>query len=409
MLGVGFQQRMERQDDENYERAPREEGIQRKKRMNNGLFQDYGDDFDDYVLKRKRKLFSVTPETENMLKNTFDASPHEGDPQPQSETQKPAEPQQSLPTKTSKHPPLQDQNQAEMKLQNSAKKVEQIKPKGKVKIARRQKLKSVKTTLRPVQTNLTMLVEKEQPVAKGRSAVLSQQLHSKRRHVQRSHKMKNDQIQRLKDVQPQPLERNASMTKKNIVAQQRRYVTRAMEPQPAITRQFTTSQPPLVRHNQRVTVSRKSLREREIQMNMPLQHDIDNIVHRGKIIARDKRVKKWPDYRGKENQLGEEDELHHRVEKSVNREGDRDTWRPAGDTEDDIDDDQGDDVSPVPVFDTEVNWSQTFQISHLDLQTERSDWIDLHCNVSGNLLLHSSDAQPMVNSFMEKLNSKHNE
>ncbi|CAL8358735.1 unnamed protein product [Lota lota] len=65
-------------------------------------------------------------------------------------------------------------------------------------------------------------------------------------------------------------------------------------------------------------------------------------------------------------------------------------------------------VAPTPLlFDPEVVWSQTFQVDQLDLQLLRSDWIDLNCNVSGNMLLHSSDAQAVVKDFMVKLNFRH--
>uniref|UniRef100_A0A665VIT8 Beta-1,4-N-acetylgalactosaminyltransferase n=1 Tax=Echeneis naucrates TaxID=173247 RepID=A0A665VIT8_ECHNA len=63
--------------------------------------------------------------------------------------------------------------------------------------------------------------------------------------------------------------------------------------------------------------------------------------------------------------------------------------------------------TPAPVFDPEVVWSQTFQVDNLNLQSRRSDLIDLSCNVSGNLLLHSSDALSIVKAFMEQLNKKH--
>uniref|UniRef100_A0A8C2WHT5 Beta-1,4-N-acetylgalactosaminyltransferase n=1 Tax=Cyclopterus lumpus TaxID=8103 RepID=A0A8C2WHT5_CYCLU len=69
---------------------------------------------------------------------------------------------------------------------------------------------------------------------------------------------------------------------------------------------------------------------------------------------------------------------------------------------------------PLPVVEksthrsgTDTNWSQTFQINHLNLQAHRSDQIDLGCNISGNLLLHSSEALPVVKAFMKQLKKKH--
>jgi len=56
---------------------------------------------------------------------------------------------------------------------------------------------------------------------------------------------------------------------------------------------------------------------------------------------------------------------------------------------------------------TDINWGQTFQINHLNLQAHRSDQIDLGCNIAGNLLLHSSEALPVVKAFMEQLKKKH--
>ncbi|KAA0715207.1 Beta-1,4-N-acetylgalactosaminyltransferase 3 [Triplophysa tibetana] len=59
------------------------------------------------------------------------------------------------------------------------------------------------------------------------------------------------------------------------------------------------------------------------------------------------------------------------------------------------------------VFDVEVNWAQTFQVKPFDLNRMQSDWIDLKCNVSGNLLLSESEAMTVVDAFMKKLNRKY--
>uniref|UniRef100_A0AAQ5X284 Beta-1,4-N-acetylgalactosaminyltransferase n=1 Tax=Amphiprion ocellaris TaxID=80972 RepID=A0AAQ5X284_AMPOC len=121
-----------------------------------------------------------------------------------------------------------------------------------------------------------------------------------------------------------------------------------------------------------------------------------------KTIPREKTRKKWSDVEG---EVGEEDEVHDRAEnqRSTRRNEGDSLWGPGKEFDGADDEDQ----TPAPVFDTQVSWNQTFQVSHLDLQAQRSDWIDLRCNISGNLLLHSSDALPIVEAFMEQLNEKH--
>ncbi|KAJ8003123.1 hypothetical protein DPEC_G00166110 [Dallia pectoralis] len=81
----------------------------------------------------------------------------------------------------------------------------------------------------------------------------------------------------------------------------------------------------------------------------------------------------------------------------------RDLWGLGRDSEEG----QSYDSTFPPVFDPEVNWAQTFQLTPVDLQAMRSDWIDLRCNVSGNLLLRASGAMPLVKAFMDKLHTKH--
>lgn len=383
-------------DNEAYQR----EKEARPDQIDNALFPDYGDDYDDYAQKRRRKLFSLAMQaTNNTLQNTSDTGLHVDElqrrpgkgAQRHPEPEKPAEPLQSVPTQASKHRPHLQQNRTELKLEGRVKKVEQIKPKGKLRPAKRQKLKSVETAVRQGRTNPPIPADREQE-----RPVVPLEQH----HIQRYRKMNNTQIQRLRDLRLQHLERDAPLPEKPTVAKQRRSAT---------TKRFTTTKRDtnrsLVRLNQRDADTRKRVRDKEIELNMPLQQDLENSIHRAKMIARGKMDKKRADAKGEEDHAGEEDEVHSRaVSRRNTREGERDSlWGPEGEFEGADDED----LTPAPVFDTEVNWSQTFQVSHLDLQAQRSDWIDLNCNVSGNLLLHSSDALPVVKAFVDQLNKKH--
>ncbi|XP_058501779.1 N-acetyl-beta-glucosaminyl-glycoprotein 4-beta-N-acetylgalactosaminyltransferase 1 [Solea solea] len=53
-----------------------------------------------------------------------------------------------------------------------------------------------------------------------------------------------------------------------------------------------------------------------------------------------------------------------------------------------------------------INWQRTFSVNPMDFELLRSDWNDLHCNVSGNLQLAESEVVDVLAQYMEKLNER---
>uniref|UniRef100_UPI0037E7DCCE beta-1,4-N-acetylgalactosaminyltransferase 3 isoform X2 n=1 Tax=Semicossyphus pulcher TaxID=241346 RepID=UPI0037E7DCCE len=376
-MDFAFQRRKSVQDEED---AFDMEAFEREKEAmldnpHNALSLDYGDDFDDYVQKRRRKLFSlIKRETNNTLRNTSDTrlgindlqnkQGGEGIPKPQLAILKTAVPVHDVPTQASKQRQDLQQNRTEFRLEGRDEKVEKVTLKRHLKAAKKRKLKSVKKSAR--QRNEIKPEDREQLKAKEPKGLLSDQLNPKQLQIRKSHKANHTQIQSIKDSMLQPIKKDSSLAGKAPLAKKR--------------------DRPLVRLNQRDADSRTQLRNRE------------NSIHRAKLIPRDRKDTKRSLTTGGKDQMGEE-EFHNRA---VSQKQDS-LWGPVGDFEGTDDED----LTPAPVFDDEVKWNQTFQVNHLDLQAKRSDWIDLRCNVSGNLLLHASDALPMAESFMEQLNKKH--
>ncbi|MEQ2175176.1 hypothetical protein GOODEAATRI_015426 [Goodea atripinnis] len=369
--------------------------------MNNDAYPDYGDDYDDYVQNHRRKLFSfVAPDANNTLdkppnkrqhiKNFQNGKEKDGIPQPLKE-----------PGKEAKEVLKQDshQNRTGVKQDGSIEKVEpKIRP-----------ANEVIATVKPKHTNSSMLVGEGEIIAKPQPAVLPQKHTSKQHPILRSQKTNHTLVQTLKGTLFQNQDRHAAVPRKNTVANKRKLPERKKVLNPGVNSHFTTPSRGgsrfIVKSNEVETDPRKALREKEIGLNKPLQQDLDNHINRDKMNAQGKKEKSY--LREKGGHAREEDSGQNRTESRTNAKP-RDSDSMWGQQRDLPINPEEENITSAPVFDTQVNWNQTFQVNELDLQSQRSDWIDLQCNVSGNMLLNPSDALNVVYAFMDHLNEKHN-
>ncbi|MEQ2299421.1 hypothetical protein AMECASPLE_014976, partial [Ameca splendens] len=369
--------------------------------MNNNAYPDYGDDYDDYVQNRRRKLFSfVAPDANDTLdkppnnrqhiKNFQNGKEKDGIPQPLKE-----------PGKEAKEVLKQDshQNRTGVKQDGSIEKVEP-----KIRLAN-----EVIATVKPKHTNSSMLVGEGEIIAKPQPAVLPQKHTSKQHPILRSQKTNHTLVQTLKGTLFQNQDRHTAVPRKNTVANKRKLPKRKKVLNAGVNSHFTTPSRGgsrfIVKSNEVETDPRKALREKEIGLNKPLQQDLDNHINRDKMNAQGKKEKSY--LREKGGHAREEDSGQNRTESRTNAKP-RDSDSMWGQQRDLPINPEEENITSAPVFDTQVNWNQTFQVNELDLQSQRSDWIDLQCNVSGNMLLNPSDALNVVYAFMDHLNEKHN-
>ncbi|XP_007545770.1 beta-1,4-N-acetylgalactosaminyltransferase 3 isoform X1 [Poecilia formosa] len=394
------------EEDRGYDANPGEKETMADQ-MKNNVYPDYGDDYDDYVQNRRRKLFSFatrgvddtldkSPDERGRIKDFQNRKEQGAVPQPQKEPGK-------APEKVFKQDP--HQNRTEFKHEGSVKKVQSKKTK--VRSAKRQK---VKATIKPEQTNSSALIGNGEIKAKQQLGVLPQRPGSKQHRNRRYSKTNHTQIQKLNKSPVESQDRHGAMPQKPTAANRQKLQETEKVLQPDINSHFTTTNRNgdqfIGKSNEVETDPGKTLREKEIEQNKPLQKDLDNHINSDKMSTRGKTSKKKSYLRGEWDHAGEEDGDHNRTESRGNAtRGDSESmWEQQGDMAMDPDEE---DLTPAPVFDTRVNWNQTFQVNHLDLQSRRSDWIDLSCNVSGNLLLNPSDALTVVYAFMDRLNEKH--
>ncbi|XP_074534581.1 beta-1,4-N-acetylgalactosaminyltransferase 3 [Halichoeres trimaculatus] len=363
----GFPKRNSVQDKENdidneiYYREKEE----RESKIDNALFPDYGDDYDDYVQNRRRKLFSLVDHEAP----ASDTEPHGQSLGPM--VPKPALPPQVLPTQNIKHNQHPQQNLTKLRHEGQA---ENLRAKGIFERGKKKTLKSVKKSVLRKQTRTTIPVDRDQLNARKQPGAPSEQLNPKQHQIQRSPK-------KIKRIKESKVQRRGSVT------------TNKLKEAGNVT---ISRDHPRVRLNHSDSDHRNHLRDKKEGMNKPLQKNLESSILKVKTTTRGKKEKKWKGVKEHEdNNIQNREETMNEVRDPL--------WEQQKYSEGVGDED----LTPAPAFDPEIIWNQTFKFNPLDFQARRSDYIDLSCNVSGNLLIHTSDALPMAEAFVEQLNRKH--
>lgn len=344
---------------------------------------DYGDDYDDYVQDRRRKLFSIVQKERNKVNKTAESQTLTGSDdkhQPRLTATKPVERPSPMTS--------QQVQQATFGL-----KEEEWKGQMDLKVAALQ-------TSKPQQVNPG---DKENAQGKAKAAVPSKPLGSKTGRSRKPAKKKRTQVQKLK--RSKSVRKNGTSVK---------YVTVA-EQKPSIIRDEVAATQPPVELGPRKTSDVKQREEQKDETKMTLPQNSEKSTNT-MLVTSERRSDGRRSGEKEEFQQNQRDEFqqNQREDFKLKQEDYKaedarpvDTGKREGDPVEEVENAENADNTAPLVFVKEINWSQTFQVDPLDLQEQRSDRIDLNCNISGNMLLGTKDALFLVQAFMTELHKKH--
>uniref|UniRef100_A0A3P9K2H3 Beta-1,4-N-acetylgalactosaminyltransferase n=1 Tax=Oryzias latipes TaxID=8090 RepID=A0A3P9K2H3_ORYLA len=362
-----------------------------KKTKDNALYPDYGDNYDNSVLKQRRHLLSFDNQEQNSTKGKPSVARLHT--QGLQDTQgNHATPQ--LPLLLSKvalkH---QQQNKTEIKQNSSLKKDK--KKNLKVHQEKKQKVNfprkidpQIKNDKKPAKSEGLTTSPLEQLPPQNLSLISSEKNRSK--------------VQKIKGTQAQNTARQTLVTKR---ADQKKLVTIKREVLPANTKHFTAFRDDAVNSDRVESNPGNHIRAKEIELNMPVNGEEMKNFHKNVKSSQRRTYKKSTKTAREEGLERTEDNPYKSTE--IKTQANKEERQPAWWEENHYNADYDNSETPAPVFDVQVNWNQTFKVNPLNLQRLRTDWIDLQCNVSGNLVLQPSDALPIVKAFMDSLNDKH--